>query len=243
LSKNGALKTYHEHIEDIAAEYKSGYISQYEALARAQLLAVKNALEIARAKNYDARAASALADAAIRGPKVGGVASSGNVAKYAGEFLDSMGIDTVRSIDISASKMSAHAAGRTAAEAKKLEYRVFAKTDNLIKGVWDDAEKDLFSELGNVVQYSEEKLNTLASFRAFGESGGTVIDAADAKKYIWYGPEDMKNRAFPCARYAGVILTREQIDEINVMDWEGKSGSVWTDAGGWNCRHVLLPYS
>lgn len=55
---------------------------------------------------------------------------------------------------------------------------------------------------------------------------------AGLERYMYVGPLDPVTREF-CAPLVGHTFTR---DEIDGMD-NGQSGDVFSDGGGWNCRH------
>jgi hypothetical protein len=56
-----------------------------------------------------------------------------------------------------------------------------------------------------------------------------------AEDYIYLGPLDAKTRPF-CAALVGGVFTKEEIMEME----NGQSGDVFSDGGGWNCRHQWL---
>jgi len=71
------------------------------------------------------------------------------------------------------------------------------------------------------------------------------LDAFQAEKYgveqfIYIGPLDMRTRTF-CAGKVGKVFTRKEIDAMK----NGQTGNVFTDGGGWNCRHkwIAVPAS
>jgi hypothetical protein len=57
-----------------------------------------------------------------------------------------------------------------------------------------------------------------------------------AERFKYVGPKDLRNRPF-CAEHVDNTYTRGQIDEMD----NGQGLPVWTNGGGWNCRHVWLP--
>lgn len=60
---------------------------------------------------------------------------------------------------------------------------------------------------------------------------------AGLEKYEYRGPADIKNRPV-CARWVGRVFT---IAEINKLD-NGAGLPVLRFGGGWNCRHVFIPW-
>ena len=54
--------------------------------------------------------------------------------------------------------------------------------------------------------------------------------------FLYQGPNDDKTRHF-CSRLAGKTLTREQLGSLD----NGSGLSVVSSAGGWNCRHDIIP--
>lgn len=55
---------------------------------------------------------------------------------------------------------------------------------------------------------------------------------AGLERFLYVGPLDAKTREF-CAPLVGHTFTREEIDEMD----NGQSADVFSDGGGWNCRH------
>ncbi len=39
----------------------------------------------------------------------------------------------------------------------------------------------------------------------------------------------------------GKVFTLEQIQQLNQLNWQGKSGDLFTSRGGFNCRHHWQP--
>jgi hypothetical protein len=234
MVKRQIIQRFHRNMLDLAEKYKAGYISQFEAIRAAQLEAVKSQLEIAAARNLDGRAAAALAELALRPARV-------NVSRETDEINDA--VNSYLSAGKFSTRQSRGAeiqqALRTSQNEQRLQFRVFRKIDNLIKTEWDDVGLNL--GLDDVVQYNQAQLETLGSWRSFAEANGTLNARADAKKWIYYGPENSRNRDF-CAEHVGKIYTEEEINALDRQDWQGKSGSIWTDCGGWNCVHALVPW-
>lgn len=65
-------------------------------------------------------------------------------------------------------------------------------------------------------------------------------EQAGLTHFMYVGSIIKDSRDF-CRQRAGGIFTKETIDSWNALDWQGKSGDVWTDLGGWRCRHSLQP--
>lgn len=65
-----------------------------------------------------------------------------------------------------------------------------------------------------------------------------VFRAVGIDRFILEGPKDVKNRQW-CADHVGKVYTRAEIDK---MDNGTKLMPVWKYAGGWNCRHVWVPW-
>lgn len=66
------------------------------------------------------------------------------------------------------------------------------------------------------------------------------VDAYQAEKYgveqfVYIGPLDSVTRAF-CAPKVGKVFTRDEIDGMS----NGQTADVFTDGGGWNCRHKWI---
>ncbi len=56
------------------------------------------------------------------------------------------------------------------------------------------------------------------------------------EKYMYWGPDDKLTRPF-CDQHLGEVHTIEEWKKID----NGQNGSAATHAGGWNCRHRLVP--
>lgn len=58
---------------------------------------------------------------------------------------------------------------------------------------------------------------------------------AGLENYLYLGPYDTKTRPF-CAPLVGSVLSKKEIDELD----NGQGGDVYSDGGGWNCRHQWM---
>lgn len=56
--------------------------------------------------------------------------------------------------------------------------------------------------------------------------------------FIYQGGEIKTTRDF-CEERNGNVYTREEGNSWNSLQWEGKKGNIFIDAGGYNCRHYL----
>lgn len=63
-------------------------------------------------------------------------------------------------------------------------------------------------------------------------------ERAGLEHFMYIGPLDNRTREF-CAGLVGRVFTREEIDDLD----NGQSGLVFTDGGGWNCRHEWVGVS
>lgn len=66
----------------------------------------------------------------------------------------------------------------------------------------------------------------------------TVRKAEEAgfTRYQYFGPVDQVTRPF-CARYAGKVLTRDEIENLD----NGQTPNPLITGGGYNCRHEWIP--
>jgi hypothetical protein len=62
------------------------------------------------------------------------------------------------------------------------------------------------------------------------------------KHFVWMGNVVAGTRPM-CANSAGQAFTEQELQELDLSTWAGKSCSVFACCGGWNCRHVLMPIS
>jgi len=60
-------------------------------------------------------------------------------------------------------------------------------------------------------------------------------ETVDAKHFTYLGPADSKTRPF-CAARVGGVYTKEEILQMD----NGQTGDVFTERGGWNCRHQWI---
>jgi len=69
----------------------------------------------------------------------------------------------------------------------------------------------------------------------------STVQKRTAKKaglnyFLYMGNIQFNTRPF-CAARAGLVFSESQIDSWNNMSWRGQSGDVWTNRGGFRCRH------
>jgi hypothetical protein len=62
------------------------------------------------------------------------------------------------------------------------------------------------------------------------------------KHFVWMGNVIAGTRPM-CANNAGNAFTEQELQELDLSSWAGKSCSVFACCGGWNCRHLLMPIS
>lgn len=58
--------------------------------------------------------------------------------------------------------------------------------------------------------------------------------------FLYFGDVIATSRPF-CITRVGKVYTKRQIQAWDSLDWQGKSGSAWTERGGYNCRHQWRP--
>ncbi len=56
--------------------------------------------------------------------------------------------------------------------------------------------------------------------------------------FLYYGTIIKTTRPF-CKARVGKIFSTPEIESWNSLSWKGKSGNVWANLGGFNCRHHL----
>lgn len=66
--------------------------------------------------------------------------------------------------------------------------------------------------------------------------------AIKVKHFVWMGNVIAGTRPM-CANSAGKAFTEQELQELDLSSWAGKSCSVFACCGGWNCRHMLMPIS
>lgn len=66
--------------------------------------------------------------------------------------------------------------------------------------------------------------------------------AIKVKHFVWMGNVIAGTRPM-CANSAGKTFTEQELQELDLSSWAGKSCSVFACCGGWNCRHMLMPIS
>jgi hypothetical protein len=60
--------------------------------------------------------------------------------------------------------------------------------------------------------------------------------------YVWIGNVVAGSRPM-CAQNAGRTFSEQELQELDLHSWQGKSCSVFVCCGGFNCRHHLMPIS
>jgi hypothetical protein len=60
--------------------------------------------------------------------------------------------------------------------------------------------------------------------------------------YVWMGNVVAGSRPM-CARNAGRTFSEQELQELDLYSWQGKSCSVFVCCGGFSCRHHLMPIS
>lgn len=65
-------------------------------------------------------------------------------------------------------------------------------------------------------------------------------EAGLGEHWLYAGSIIEDSRDF-CRERAGGIFTTEEVESWNSLEWAGKRGNVWSDLGGWRCRHTLQP--
>jgi len=70
-----------------------------------------------------------------------------------------------------------------------------------------------------------------------------LMASARKPRFVYAGPKDEVTRDF-CYVRAGKAYTEHQILDWQDLTWDGKiedGGDIFTDLGGYNCRHYLVP--
>jgi hypothetical protein len=120
-------------------------------------------------------------------------------------------------------------------------YHALGKPDHL-----DDLKEDYKGTKDIFYSYFVTKVTVLLEQfeRELTELYGGLFDV---QKWEYAGPADEKNRDF-CAERVGGIFTNAEIESWAKEDWEGKipgtsMETIFTNAGGFNCRHTFFPAS
>jgi len=69
------------------------------------------------------------------------------------------------------------------------------------------------------------------------------LNTARKPRFVYAGPDDEKTRDF-CSARVNKAYTEHQILNWQDLSWDGKiedGGDIFTDLGGYNCRHYLVP--
>ena len=81
----------------------------------------------------------------------------------------------------------------------------------------------------SVFQYNRDYLNAISA-------------GIDIEYYLYAGSEIKSSRQF-CKDRNDEVWSKEEVISWNKLDWQGKKeGNIFSNVGGYNCRHRLLPY-
>ena len=81
----------------------------------------------------------------------------------------------------------------------------------------------------SVFQYNRDYLNAISA-------------GIDIEYYLYAGSEIKSSRPF-CKDRNDEVWSKEEVISWNKLDWQGKKeGNIFSNVGGYNCRHRLLPY-
>lgn len=105
---------------------------------------------------------------------------------------------------------------------------------NHITGLVDKAGRSL-TAYANV--YAQDGLMT--AYRRLSMQKAKEIKI---KYFIWMGNVVAGTRPM-CAKNAGRTFSEQELQELDLYSWAGKSCSVFICCGGWNCRHHLMSIS
>jgi len=96
---------------------------------------------------------------------------------------------------------------------------------------------DIQADAGRFQAYAATYADTALSVfdRAVHEA---AFKGAGIDRFLYMGPRDIKNRPF-CALHAGKVYTAAQVGKLNNGT---KLMPVSKYGGGWNCRHILIPF-
>ncbi|MCP4552022.1 MAG: hypothetical protein GY834_08315 [Bacteroidetes bacterium] len=122
--------------------------------------------------------------------------------------------------------------------------------DAVLAGVsYDELVKQIRNHVTGLVDVRGRSLASYAKVYAqdgLMESYRTMnmkkAEEAGITNFVWAGSIKAGTRPM-CAHNAGRVFTRQQLEELDLYAWKGKSGSVFTSCGGYHCRHTLTPVS
>lgn len=131
-------------------------------------------------------------------------------------------------------------------ESKKLEItsKFFQLTQsNLNKNEYLSQVEKILSSIGNSTSLRGVKVLIITKVNSFVSFVSKVLaNKFNIKKFLYYGPVDSKTRDW-CRKWAGSVLTLEEIKSWANKSWQGKSpGDPFVERGGYNCRHLFIPY-
>lgn len=110
-------------------------------------------------------------------------------------------------------------------------FRTISAIDELSNTAADRILTGAFSE------FTTDRVATDTQHAVFQNVTSDFGTANDVTKYIYVGPDDNKTRPF-CHNHIGEIKTEA---EWNKLD-NGQINPVFVYAGGYNCRHAIVPY-
>lgn len=99
---------------------------------------------------------------------------------------------------------------------------------------------------GKLLSYARTIADT--SFSVFDRSYTEAIAKdLDVQWYFYAGGEIQTTRSFCCER-SGHYYTKEEVESWGNLTWSGQiagtnASTIFAYAGGWNCRHSILPVS
>ncbi len=126
---------------------------------------------------------------------------------------------------------------------KTLQYHVYSKSN---KAIFRQALQNVLSVNGQPVRYlTTYASDTLYQFsRAYTDEVTKELDA----QYFYYMGTSIKTTRDFCGGRVGKVFTKAQVKDWAKLTWKGKiegttGQSIFMYAGGYNCRHRILPIS
>lgn len=126
---------------------------------------------------------------------------------------------------------------------KTLQYHVYSKSN---KAVFRQALQKVLGVNGQPVRYlTTYASDTLYQFsRAYADEVTKELDA----QYFYYMGTSIKTTRDFCGSRVGKVFTKTQVKDWAKLTWKGKidgttGQSIFMYAGGYNCRHRILPIS
>ena len=126
---------------------------------------------------------------------------------------------------------------------KTLQFHVFAKSR---KNVFREALKEILSENGKPIKY----LTTYTSdaLYQFTRAYTNEVTKSLGAQYFYYMGTKIKTTRTFCDVRAGKVYTKKEVQGWASNEWQGKIAdttqeSIFVYAGGYNCRHRILPIS